>query len=166
MSERRTFPTVRTRREGEGARRGRRSERAGCSRPCGSQIAGMLDLTPSIAVIRVNSRLLRPEPRVSLTEFAWHGREQSSCPGSRPGLASFPVTSAFTVGRQQRSYAGTARNTPPPQGFHPCTPGIGTVRGPDVVVSSVQFGVQGQRPCGGGVPASARTSERCGLPSA
>ena len=92
-----------------------------------------------------------------------HGRERPPRPGRRSGLASPSTTITYPVGRPQRSYVEATPTAPSPQGRCPCTRWEPSTRGPAARVYR-RFGVQGQRPCGGGVHTRARASERCGLP--
>ena len=138
----------------------RRRWRFNCA---GAAARSPVGIGPSLALPHfINMAQPKHAPTV---KFAWHGREQTSCRGRRPGLASTMSVAATAVGRPQRSCAAAMANTSLVRGRCPRTPvwewceELGTRdRG--------EFGVQAQRPCVGGVPANTRASDRCGLPSA
>ncbi len=134
-------------------------------------------------------------PRVSQAHLARQGRERAPRSRSTPRLAWASARTARTIGRPQRSNAWAVANTPPPRGSAPAPPvglmraepesrrGHSGVRA-DIILSdprrhavaepratpslrpvAMPFGVQGRSPCGGGVPATAQASKRCGLPA-
>ena len=105
------------------------------------------------------------QPKFALTVgFAWHGRGQ--LPGSDRHLVSRDGRPQLTGPMGDRSVLAAGRWQLPRQrrGAAPA-PRFGGGARKLGVRDRENYGVQGQRPCVGGVPASARASDRCCLPS-
>ncbi len=104
-----------------------------------------------------------PQSR-SHRRFARHGRERAPRRGSAPGLAFRSAGSAITGWETAAFRHRSSDRHPATVGALPLHPDGRGDHGFDAALSG-ETGVQGQRPCVGGVVASARASERCSLPA-